>query len=211
MEPIIYTLHGATTSPFVRKTWIFLKEKGLEFEHRQLDPLDKSPRFLAMNPAGRIPILETADGHFISDSSVICDYLERLHPSPALYPTDHRLRARALWLEEYSDTAVNTLCAQIFWQYIIIPFRANRPVNHTDIAAIKAEQFPAVFDYLESVAPDGEGIVGGEFGIADISLASGVRLMDLAGDPLDSSRWPRFAAYYQRTITRPSARSIEAL
>ena len=103
-EVLIYILHGAATSPFVRKTWLFLKEKGLEFEHRQLDPLDKSERFLSMNPLGRIPVLEEADGNLISDSSVICDYLENVHPSPSLYPADNRSRAQALWFEEYADT-----------------------------------------------------------------------------------------------------------
>ena len=93
----MYTLHGAATSPFVRKAWIFLKEKGLDFEHGQLDPLIKSERFLAMNPMGRIPVLEIADGQFVSDSSVICDYLERVHPSPALYPeAPHRPGTRAV-------------------------------------------------------------------------------------------------------------------
>ena len=38
---IMLTLHGPATSPFVRKTWIALKEKGLEFAHRELDPLAK--------------------------------------------------------------------------------------------------------------------------------------------------------------------------
>ena len=54
-------------------------------------------------------------------------------------------------------------------------------------------------------------MVGGQFGIADIALASSVRLMDLASDPLDASRWPRFDAYYQRVINRPAARSIVEL
>ena len=64
------TLHGPATSPFVRKTWIALNEKGLEFAHRELDPLAKTPRFLAMNPLGRVPILEEGDGNLIADSSV---------------------------------------------------------------------------------------------------------------------------------------------
>ncbi len=98
------TLHGPATSPFVRKTWIALKEKGLDFAHRELDPLNKTPRFLAMNPLGRVPILEESDGTFISDSSVICDYLEHIAPLPPLYPANPRDRARALWLEEYGDT-----------------------------------------------------------------------------------------------------------
>ena len=53
-------------------------------------------------------------------------------------------------------------------------------------------------------------MVGGRFGIADIALASPVRLLDLAGDPLDAKRWPRFDAHYQRVVARPSAQSIVA-
>jgi len=206
----MYILHGAATSPFVRKAWIFLKEKGLDFAHRQLDPLAKTPRFLAMNPLGRIPILEEPDGNFIADSSVICDYLEQIHPEPALYPAAPRDRARALWFEEYADTALTQVCARVFWMYIIIPIRSGAPVNQAEVDAYRAEQFPAVFDYLEQAAPDHEGLIDGQFGIADISLASPVRLLDLAGAPLDAERWPRFEAYYRRIIERPSARSIYA-
>ena len=204
----MYILHGAATSPFVRKTWIFLKEKELDFEHRQLDPLDKSERFLAMNPLGRIPILEESDGNLISDSSVICDYLENVQPTPALYPAEHRDRARAMWLEEYADTALTQVCARIFWMYIIIPIRTGAPTNQTEVDAFRDEHFPGAFDYLESVAPDEPGLINGQFGITDISLAAPVRLLDLAGAPLDAERWPRFEAYYRRTINRPSAQSI---
>lgn len=204
----MYILHGAATSPFVRKTWIFLKEKGLEFEHRQLDPLDKSERFLTMNPLGRIPILEEPDGNLIADSSVICDYLENIHPEPAMYPATYRDRAKALWFEEYADTALTQVCARIFWMYIIIPIRSGAPTDQAAVDDFRNENFPGAFDYLESVAPEEGGIVNGQFGIADISLASPVRLLDLAGAPLDKERWPRFEAYYRRTINRPSAQSI---
>jgi glutathione S-transferase len=192
----------------VRKAWIFLKEKGLEFEHRQLDPLDKSERFLTMNPLGRIPILEEPDGNLISDSSVICDYLENAHPEPSLYPAAYRDRARALYLEEYADTILTQICARIFWMYIIIPIRTGAPTDQAEVDAYRDEQYPAVFDYLESIAPDKDGIVNNQFSVADISMASTVRLLDLAGAPLDAKRWPRFEAYYQRVISRPSAKTI---
>lgn len=192
----------------MRKAWIFLKEKGLEFEHRQLDPLDKSERFLTMNPLGRIPILEEPDGNLISDSSVICDYLENAHPEPSLYPAAYRDRARALYLEEYADTILTQICARIFWMYIIIPIRTGAPTDQAEVDAYRDEQYPAVFDYLESIAPDKDGIVNNQFSVADISMASTVRLLDLAGAPLDAKRWPRFEAYYQRVISRPSAKTI---
>jgi glutathione S-transferase len=201
-------LHGPATSPFVRKTWIALKEKAIPFEHRQLDPLDKSPRFLAMNPLGRVPILEEEDGTLIPDSSAICDYLEHIQPEPRLYPEDPRQRARALWFEEYGDTLLTQVCARVFWMYIIIPVRTGTPVDEAAVAAFVDEAFPPALGYLERAAPDGDGIVGGHFGIADISLASPLRLLDLAGAPLDPARWPRLEAYYRRIIERPSARSI---
>lgn len=201
-------LHGPATSPFVRKAWIALKEKGVRFEHRELDPLDKSPRFLAMNPLGRVPILEEEDGTFIPDSSAICDYLEHIQPEPRLYPVDPRQRARALWFEEYGDTLLTQVCARVFWMYIIIPARTGTAVDEAAVATFVDENFPPALEYLEETAPDGEGIVGGRFGIADISLASPLRLLDLAGAPLDSARWPRLEAYYRRIIERPSARSI---
>jgi glutathione S-transferase len=204
----MYILRGSAASPFVRKTWIFMKEKGLDFEHRQLDPLDKTERYLAMNPLGRIPILEEPDGNFIADSSVICDYLENVHPEPALYPKEYRDRASALWFEEYADTLLAGVCARVFWMYIIIPIRTGKPTDQAEVDAFREEQFPAAFDYLERVAPEEGGLINGQFGITDISLASPVRLLDLAGAPLDAERWPRFEAYYRRTINRPSAQSI---
>ncbi len=163
-----------------------------------------------MNPLGRIPILEAEDGRFVSDSSVICDFLEQRHPQPRLYPSDPFDRAQALWLEEYADTSLATVCARIFWMFILLPVRTGTPVNLEEVANFVDESFPPVFDYLERIAPEGEGVVNGEFGIADIALASPVKLLDLAGAPLDSARWPRFERYYRRIIQRPSARSIEA-
>ncbi len=206
----MYTLHGAATSPFVRKTWIFLKEKGLAFEHAQLDPLIKDDHFLRMNPMGRIPILELDDGEFLSDSSVICDYLERVHPTPPLYPGAPIDRARALWLEEFADTDLTAVCARVFWMFIIFPIRTGDPVDLKEVAAYQAETFPKVFDYLEQIAPAEGWIFGDQFSLADIALASPVRLLDLAGAPLDAAGWPNFERYYRRIYARPSAQSIVA-
>ncbi len=91
---------------------------------------------------------------------------------------------------------------------IIIPTRTGAPIEQSAVDDYEAKSFPAVFDFLESVAPDAEAIVAGCFGIADIALAAPVRLLDLADAPLDAARWPRFASYYRRTMSRPSAISI---
>ena len=45
------------------------EEKGLTYEDKVLVPFRKTPEFIAMNPLGKIPILEISDGRFIADSS----------------------------------------------------------------------------------------------------------------------------------------------
>ena len=39
----------------------------------------------------------------LTDSSVICQYLEDKYPTPSLYPADIVKRAQARWLEEFAD------------------------------------------------------------------------------------------------------------
>ena len=46
-----------------------------------------------------------------ADSSVICAYLERIHPMPALYPMDPVEYAKALWFEEYGDSELACVLA----------------------------------------------------------------------------------------------------
>lgn len=97
------TLHGIGISPFVRKVVVALGEKGIEYEHIPVVPLGQTPEFYAISPLGKVPCYED-QGAEIPDSSIIIDYLERVQPTPPLYPTDPFERAQALFLEEYADT-----------------------------------------------------------------------------------------------------------
>ena len=99
-------LHGGALSPYVRKVMAALEEKGIGYEDKPLIPFPKTPELIAMNPLGKIPVLETDDGSYIPDSSVICLYLEKVHPEPALLPEDPVAYARALFIDEYCDTKV---------------------------------------------------------------------------------------------------------
>ena len=58
---------------------------------------------------GKVPVIrDSAMGSdaTLPDSSVICAYLEKKQPNPALYPGEPFSLARALWYEEYADTAL---------------------------------------------------------------------------------------------------------
>lgn len=71
---------------------IALLEKGIAFE-----PIDTRPSqdddYLGHSPMGKVPCLETPDG-FLSETSVICEYLEDVGEGPALLPQDPYERAK---------------------------------------------------------------------------------------------------------------------
>src|SRR5713226_5997898 len=95
-------LYGVNASPFVRKVRVALAEKNVPYEHEVVIPVNVSPEFRKMSPLGKIPALRDGD-KALSDSSVICAYLERAHPTPALYPADPYEYARALWFERSEE------------------------------------------------------------------------------------------------------------
>ena len=86
-------LCGFHISNYFCKARIAMLEKGVDFE---LDPTcrpSQDEAFLARTPMGKVPFLE-ADGAEISESQVICEYLEDAYPQKPLYPRDALERAR---------------------------------------------------------------------------------------------------------------------
>lgn len=80
---------------------IALALKGIPYEtagiHLARDGGEQNkPAYRAVNPQGRVPALELEDGTVITQSLAIIDYLETIHPEPALYPKDPLTRAKAL-------------------------------------------------------------------------------------------------------------------
>ncbi|NCY26673.1 MAG: hypothetical protein EBX37_18140, partial [Alphaproteobacteria bacterium] len=70
------------------KVRMVLAEKGLAWESRHVDLFafaNLSAGFLALNPAGVVPVLRHA-GLVLPESSVINEYLDEVFPSPSLVP-----------------------------------------------------------------------------------------------------------------------------
>jgi len=101
------TVLGVNLSPFVRKVRVALAEKGVPYDLVPVFPQAADEEFRKISPLGKVPALRDGDQGF-SDSSVIGLYLEKKHPSPSLYPSDPFEYARALWFEEWADSALVT-------------------------------------------------------------------------------------------------------
>ena len=118
---------GSFVSPYVRKVLACLNLKGLAYEVDPITPFFGNDEFERLSPLRRIPVL--IDGDFtISDSSVICAYLDEAYPGHPLLPADPKDRARARWLEEFADTRLGDLFIWgLFYQKVVRPLVWGEP------------------------------------------------------------------------------------
>jgi glutathione S-transferase len=199
------TIYGVPISVHTRKVILAALEKGLEFTNEPVIPFNPPTGWNQLSPTGKIPVVRDGE-RVLRDSSVICAYLERVHPHPALYPSDPADYAEALWQEEYADgTVFREVVHGLFFQKIIRP---NILKEKTDAAAIEAilnGALTRVFGYLENAPLAADG-----FRIGDIALASNLINFHYLGYQLDQRRYPRLAAYFERQLKRPSVRKALA-
>jgi glutathione S-transferase len=99
-------LYISAPSPFARKCRIVAREKGLEVEEIVADPYADAPELLAANPIVQVPTLIARDGLPITDSPVICEYLDAIGSGPRLLPTDGEDRLRVRRIETLANGAL---------------------------------------------------------------------------------------------------------
>lgn len=196
-------LYGHPHSPFDRKVRVVLAEKGLAYEAVEVVPGSRTPELLALHPLGKIPVLQDGDV-VVPDSTVICAYLERKHPEPALFPADPAELARALFLEEYADTALNEVMRALVFERFVKPKVLQQATDATRVEELLGETLPAALDYVESQLPAGRGTVLARFSIADAALGAQLGRLAVADLEVDAARWPRTEAYSRALLERPS-------
>lgn len=151
-------LYGALASPYVARVALVARVKGIDLSMEMPAGGLKSPGYLALNPFGKMPTLEH-DGEVLIESQVICEYLEELHPQPALLPADPLGRARVRTLSRVLDLYVTPESGALFRQ--------------TNPAARDAALIEAAKGKLATALPVLDGLVGSapHTGPAGISLA----------------------------------------
>lgn len=203
----MFRIIGSFVSPYVRKVLACMNLKDIAYEVDPITPFYGNEEFERLSPLRRIPVLIDGDFH-VSDSSVICGYLDETCPGPALFPTKPKDRARARWFEEFADTRLGDVFIWgLFYPKIVHPIVWGEPGDQARIEKSLNEDIPAALDYLERQLP-AEGFLFGDIGAADIAVASFFRNGAYAGFGVDTERWPRTAGFVERTLAHPCFASL---
>ncbi len=208
-----FLIYGSPVSPFVRKVMACAMEKEVGFDIEPVNIMDAPDYFATISPLKRIPVLRdrsiapegdhsSADGT-IADSSAICGYIEKKHPSPQVYPSEPFAHGRALFLEEYADTVLAPAAGLGIFRPIFFSIAQGKEPDLDTARGAWAQKMPPVLDYLEGALGDADYFAGDAMSIADIAIVCCFMQIELvAKAPLDA--WPALKAHHERVNARAS-------
>lgn len=128
-------LYGFSVSNYYNMVKLALLEKGLPFEE-ELFFAGQTPQVLAISPRGKVPVLGTEQG-FISETSVILEYIEQTQPGKALLPADAfgqaKVRELLKEIELYIELPARTCFAEAFFGQAVEPLVKEKA--RTDLLA----------------------------------------------------------------------------
>ena len=195
------TIHGRNTSSNVQAVMWAIAE--LDLPHERLDVGgafggNQEPAFLAMNPMGRVPVLQ--DGALtMFESQAILRYLCAQYGGGRLWPADPAARAPIdQWMEWSKVSIAPSVIYKVFWQMIRVS-AAER--DHGRVAEGVADLKPLMAIANAQIAQH-SWLAGPEFSLADISF--GTQLFRYFTVDFERADLPELRAYYDRLCTRPA-------
>ncbi len=199
----MYRLYDYLPSGNGYKVRLLLTQLDIPFEYIEKDILKRetrSPEFLAINPNGRIPVLEVESGVYLSESNAILIYLSE---GTEFLPEDKLDRARVMqWLffEQYSHEPF--IATSRFW-------RSHRMADQKQ-QALEEKQAPgyAALEVLEQRLKQHPFLVSDRYTIADIALYAYTHVAPEGGFSLEN--FPAIRDWCDRIRTQPQYITIGA-
>jgi glutathione S-transferase len=194
-------IYSGPLSMFGAKVEIAAREKAISFElvHVPFSRADgyspKHPDVIRINPKSQVPVLIDGDLE-IFDSTQIFEYLEDIAPTPALWPTQPRQRARARLLELKSD--------EVYFGHVIKLMSLQTALE--SVEALRHIEACSMF-YREMEIQLGEQpFLAGELSFADISFLMAQFFSERMGAPMEAST-PGLCAWRIRMHKRDTVRA----
>lgn len=192
-------LYGFGPTRSLRALW-GLRELDAEFEFIPVNLLageHKSPEFLKLNPAGKVPVLVDGD-IVIPESAAIVLYLADKYRDKGLMPTDLESRAHVYRWTLFAMTELEQPLWRMTKHTHLYPEAKRLPAD----IVLAREEFLAMAAILEAHLEGRRFIVGDSVTVADCVIAY---LMDWANEVHLLDGFPRLGAYLERMYARPTA------
>jgi glutathione S-transferase len=199
------TVHGFSPSGNCHKVRLLLEQLGRPYrwlETRSDRGATRTPEFLALNPNGKVPLLQREDGAVLAESNAMLCWLA---DGTDFLPDDAWARAQALsWMffEQYSHEPYVAVARFICgWTPLDSPRRADLP-------ALRQRAHGALLVMERHLAKQ-PWFTGERYGIADIALFAYTDVADHGGVSLDA--YPAIRSWLSRVRATPRFVALPAL
>lgn len=190
-------LYGDLKSGNCYKPWLLARWLELPLDWVPVDVLageTRTPDFLAINPNGKIPVLELEDGTCLWESNAILNFLA---DGSEFLPTEPRLRTQVLqwqFFEQYSHEPYVAV-ARFIRLYQGLPAERQKEYEECHVRGYKALK---VMELQLSRTPY---LVGEHYSIADIALYAYTHVADEGG--FDLTPYPAVRGWLERVASHP--------
>jgi glutathione S-transferase len=200
-------------SSFVRKCRVTIKELGIEDRFEMIQTrwphtwgthtVPFREDFIDASPVGRIPALLTDDGIRLTDSSVICDYLNAEFGSYRLCPGSGKVRWQ---IQSVISIANAVLEAQAFRRAETLRKKSDKPQEYSaDFEHKMIDRQDRCYAVLDGLA-DG---FGSDPDLGQIAVGAACGISDFRFHDIWRPSYPRLARWYESFRQRPSMRETE--
>ena len=202
--PVLYHHWLSPSARFIR---LLLAEKRVTFDLRLEKEWERREAFLALNPAGEVPVLVQDDGRVYSGTKAIAEYLEESIPEPALLvgSVDERYEIRRLvgWFHTKLGVEVTRLVVQekLFKRL----YATGEPDSHAIRCA--AHNLKIHLRYITHLVSSQNYVAGKYFSMADAAAAAHISVLDYFNDIVWQD-WPEVKDWYMRVKSRRSVRLL---
>lgn len=205
MKFVLHNFFRSSTSIRLRAA---LNLKGLEYEYvayalRKGET--RRPDFLSLNPQGLVPVLERDDGHVLTQSLSIIEWLEETYPKPVLLPEDRDGRARVRALAYMIACEIHPLNNLRVLKYLGDEFGADETMQKKWFVHWVSTTFDAFEQELSRSDKTGLFCHENAPSLADICLYAQVWNNKRFGVGIET--WPTLAAIFKRLDEIPAFRN----
>ncbi len=202
-------LYHLPLSPFSRTVRVVLHEKNLDFTAMIERVWERRPEFLALNPAGEVPVLIEPDGTVLAGGEAIVEYLDEVYRERILIGLNPVDRAEVRRLSAWFNNKMNQEVTQnLLGEKIMRRLEKSGQPNSLLIRAGHAN-LPHHLDYIGYLVERRRWLAGDHFTLADITAAAQLSSLDYLGDVPWNEHEPA-KEWYARIKCRPSFRPLLA-
>ncbi len=195
------TLYQFRHSAFCLKTRMALHAKKLQYRVEEVTPGIGQLKIFNLSGQKQVPIIVDENDQIISDSSIICEYIDKKNANNKLFPDDPVLFAQCKLIEDWADTTMAATCRKALIRSAIenpqlrtallpdeipssvknivdkLPFKNLRKISNIVLSSKDNLELQKILEALSKSLIKKRFLIGDSLSIADIAIASQLSLL----------------------------------